>query len=95
MHRHNHLRILATAATVAAIGAPAARAEAISNGGGGGPLPTHQVAAASHPAGSTDWALIALTGGGSVALVGAGLGASRRRNRRHASAREARAPHVA
>jgi hypothetical protein len=95
MRPHNHLRILATAATLAAISAPAAHAEAISAGGGGGPVNNHHIAAASHQPSSTDWTLIALAGGGGAAVVGIGLGASRRRNRRHVSTREARAPHVA
>jgi hypothetical protein len=95
MRLHKHLRIFATAITVAALSAPAAHAEAISNSGGGGPVTTHQVAAVSHHTASNDWALIALAGGGTVVLVGAGLGASRRANRRHESARKARAPHIA
>jgi hypothetical protein len=95
MRLHNHLRILATATTVAAISAPAAHAEAIDNGGGGQQLAFHPVAAASHQPASTDWTLIALAGGGTVVLVGAGLGGSRRLSHRHASTREARASHVA
>ena len=95
MRLHKHLRVLATAATVAALSAPAAYAEQIENAGGGGPVTNHQVAAVSHHTASNDWTLIALAGGGTIVLVGAGLGASRRVNRRHASAPEARAPHVA
>jgi hypothetical protein len=94
MRLHNHLHVLATAAAVAALSAPAAHAEAISDGGVGGPLTNHHIAAVSHQPASTDWTLIALAGGG-VAVVGAGLGASRRLNRRHASTREPRATRVA
>ena len=93
MRPHNHLRILATATTVAALSAPAAHAEAIGNGGVGGPLTNHHVAAATHHPAATDWTLIALAGGGAVVLVGAGLGGSRRLSSRRASASPARAPH--
>jgi hypothetical protein len=92
MRAHNHLHILATAAAVAALSAPAAHAEAIGNGGVGGPLTNQHVAAASHHPAATDWTLIALAGGGTVVLVGAGLGGSRRLSRRRASASRARAP---
>lgn len=94
MRPHNQLRILATAATVAALSAPAAHAEAIGNGGIGGPLTNQHVAAASHHPGTTDWTLIALATGGTVVLVGAGLGGSRRLSSRRASASQARAPHT-
>jgi hypothetical protein len=93
MRAHNHLHILATAATVAALSAPAAHAEAIGNGGVGGPLTNQHVAAASHHPAATDWTLIALAGGGTVVLIGAGLGGSRRLSSRRASASQARAPH--
>ena len=93
MRLHNHLHILTTAAAVAAISAPAAHAEAIAEGAGGGPLTTHHIAAASHQVASTDWTLIALASGGTVVLIGAGLGGSRRLSSRRASAGQARAPH--
>jgi hypothetical protein len=95
MRLHKHLHILATAATVAAVSAPVAHAEAISNGGGGGPFTNPHLAPVSHPAGSTDWPLIALAGGGTFVLVGAGLGGARRRSTRRASTGQAGAPHVA
>ena len=94
MRLHNQLRIFGTAATVAAFIAPAAQAEAISNGGGGGPLTTQHVAVTGHQPASTDWTLIALATGGGIAVVGAGLGGSRL-SRRHASAPEAQTPDVA
>jgi hypothetical protein len=95
MRLHNHLHILATAATVASLSAPAAHAQAISDGGVGGPLTNHHIAAVSHQPASTDWTLIALASGGGVAVAGAGLSASRRHNRRHASTPEPRATRVA
>jgi hypothetical protein len=93
MRPHNHLRILATAATVAALSAPAAHAEAISDGGGGRTLTNHNVAAAPHHPATADWPLIAVAGG-TVVLVGAGLGGSRRLSSRRASAAQAEAPHL-
>ncbi len=44
----------------------------------------------THHAGSTDWALIAVSAAGGVALAGAGVGASRRRGRRGMSTARAR-----
>jgi hypothetical protein len=87
----NNIRIIATTAALAAGVAPAAHASAIESGGGDPVVPTQQtVAAPSHP-GSTDWALIALAGGGTAVLIGAGVGGSRRISRR----REAARAHVA
>ena len=84
MRIHTHLRILATTATIAGLAAPAASAVDIGQGGGGLPAVNHPVAATPHHPSSTDWTLIALAGGGTVALIGAGLGGSqqiaRRRN---------------
>ena len=93
MRVHNHLNILATAAAVAAISAPAAQAEAIADGGGGGALTNQHVAPASHHQPTTDWTMIALAGGGTVVLIGAGLGGTRRLSNRRASASQAQAPH--
>ena len=84
MRLHNHLHILATAAAVAAISAPGAHAEAIGDGGRGGQLTNQHVAAASHHPAPTDWTLIALASGGTVVLVAAGLGGSRRLSSRRA-----------
>ncbi len=96
MRLQKHLRTLATATTAAAILAPAAHAYPIGTGGGGSmPLAHPHVVSTSHHLGSSDWGLIALTGGGTAALIGAGLGGSRRINRRRTSAASARAPHVA
>ena len=94
MRRHHHLHILATAATAAALSAPAAHAEAISNGGGGEPLPTNHIAAASRQPTSTDWMLIALAGGGAIAVTGTGLTASRRLKQRHTSTPQAETSHL-
>ena len=94
MRRYNHVRVLATAATVAALSAPAAHAEAIGNGGVGGPLTNQHVAAASHHPATPDWTLIALATGGTVVLVGAGLGGSRRLSSRRASASQVRVSHT-
>jgi hypothetical protein len=91
MCRHKHLRILATAATLATLSAPAAQAQTISDGGGGGPLINHHIAATSHHPAPTDWTLIALASGGAAVLAGVGLGASRRRT----PTRQRRASHVA
>jgi hypothetical protein len=86
MRLHRHLSIIAAAATMAAVTAPVATASDIGEGGGGGlpPVPHHAVATPHH-SGSTDWALIALAGGGSVALIGAGIGTARSAGRRRAS----------
>lgn len=82
MHLHTHLRILATTATIAGLAAPAADAIDIGQGGSGLPAISHQVVATPHHSSATDWTLIALTGGGTVALIGAGLGGSQRIARR-------------
>ncbi len=95
MRLHNHLHVLATTATVAALSAPAAHAQAIGDGGGGGPLTYQHVAAVAHHTASSDWTLIALAGGGVAVLAGTGLGASRRLTRLHASTPEPHAPYVA
>lgn len=85
MRLHNHIRIIATTTVLAAAVAPAAQASAIGSGGGDPTVPTRQVVAApSHPS-STDWALIALAGGGTAVLVGAGVGGSRRIGHRRES----------
>jgi hypothetical protein len=90
MRLKNNIRIIATTAAVAAAIVPAAQAQDIGQGGGDPAVPTqHAVVAPSHP-GSTDWALIALAGGGTAVLIGAGVGGSRRVTRRRESA--ARAP---
>jgi len=93
--KHN-IRIIATTAALAAGVAPAAaQASAIDSGGGDPVVPTqHVVEAPSHP-GSTDWAVIALAGGGTAVLIGAGVGGSRRVSRRRESAERARAQHAA
>jgi hypothetical protein len=97
MRLKNHVRILATAATLAAVTAPAAEAAAVGEGGGG-ELPVaaaaNHSAISRHQSSSTDWELIGLAGGGTVVLVAAGLGGSVRLTRRRASA-VARASHVA
>jgi hypothetical protein len=93
MRLHNHIRILAATAAVAAMSCPAAYAVDIGEGGGGLPPASDQAIASSHHSGSTDWTLIALAGGGMVALVGAGAG-SRRVSSRRGHAR-AGASHVA
>lgn len=95
MRLRSHVHVLATAATVVALSVPAADAAAIGDGGVAGPLTNPHVAAASHPPASTDWPLIALAGGGAAAVVAAGLGGSRRLNRRGASASQAPARRVA
>jgi hypothetical protein len=95
MSFHNHRRIIATAAVLATGVAPAAaQASDIGAGGGEAPLPAPHIVAPAHP-GSTDWALIALAGGGTAVLVGAGVGGSRRITRRRESAARAQAPHRA
>ena len=73
MRLHNHLRVIATTAALVAAGAPAAQAMPIAEGGADPMLPSHHVAAAAPHSESTDWALIALVGGGTVVLVGAGI----------------------
>lgn len=78
MRLNNHLRILATTATVAALGAPAADAMDIGQGGSGLSAGSHQLIATPRHSSSTDWTLIALAGGGTVALIGAGLSGSHR-----------------
>ncbi|HUA72240.1 MAG TPA: hypothetical protein VMA96_14195 [Solirubrobacteraceae bacterium] len=89
MRLKNNIRIIATTAAVAAAIAPAAQAQDIGQGGGDPTVPTqHVIAAPSHP-GSTDWALIALAGGGTGVLIGAGVGGSRRVTRRRDSATRA------
>jgi hypothetical protein len=85
MRVHNHLRILAATATVAALAAPAASAVDIGQGGSGLPTISQQVVATPHHSSSTDWTLIALAGGGTAALIGAGLGGSQRIARRRNS----------
>jgi hypothetical protein len=95
MRTRNHIRILATAATIAAIASPAAQASAIGEGGGGAPLASHQTAvvAPSPDPGVSGWEVIALSAGAAVAGVAAGAVGSRQISRR-ASA-HARASHGA
>ena len=93
MRLHNHLRILATTATVAALAAPAADAMDIGQGGSGLPAINHQLVATPHHSSSTDWTLIALAGGGTVILIGAGLGGSQGIGRRRNSTKPVRATH--
>ena len=98
MRLHKHLSARAAAATLAGVVTPVAHASDIGEGGGGQlPVPAapQHVVSTSHHSDSTDWALIALAGGGAVALVGAGLGGSRQLSRRRASAGDVRAPHAA
>ncbi len=94
MRTQNHLRILATTATVAALAAPPAEAIDIGQGGGGLPAVNYHVVAAPRHSSSTDWALIALTGGGTVALIGAGVGGSQRIARRRKSTSAVRTTHA-
>jgi hypothetical protein len=95
MRVKNYLRGLAIAATVAAVAAPAANATDIGEGGGGFPPTEQHVVGASHHPGSADWTLIALAGGGTVALIGAGLGGSCQVTRRRAAARQLQPQRVA
>jgi hypothetical protein len=87
MRLNNHLRVIATTATLVAAGSPAAQAAAIGQGGGDPALPSHHAVAATSHSGSTDWALIALAGGGTAVLVGVGVGGSRRAGRRRSGTR--------
>jgi hypothetical protein len=84
MRPHNYVRILAATATVVALAPPAASAVDIGQGGSGLPAVSHSVVATPRHSSSTDWTLIALAGGGTAVLIGAGLGGShqiaRRRN---------------
>jgi hypothetical protein len=80
-------RTLVAVVSLAAVTAPAAHANDI--GEGGVPLPhasRAQAAISRHDEGSTNWALIALGGGGAIVLVGAGVGGSRAQRRRRSSA---------
>ena len=94
MRVYNQLRILATTATIAALAAPAADAVDIGQGGSGLPAISHQVVAAPRHSSSTDSLLIALAGGGTIALIGAGLGGSQRIARRRNSTSPVRATHA-
>lgn len=96
MRLHHCVRMLAAAATLAVASAPAAQASAIDGGGGGseGTVARVQQHIAPRHSSSTDWELIAIAGGGTVALLGAGLGGSRRRTRRPDSAGDVRAAGV-
>jgi len=78
MRYHNGLRVLAIAATAVAIGAPAAYAVPIQSGGGGAIPQPAPVTAQQDQSGSTDWALIGGSAAGGLAIVAAGLTASRR-----------------
>ena len=93
MRLHRRVRTLAAVVSLAAVAAPAAHASSIGEGGGSSPLtsPTVSHAAAHSDSGSPDWAVIAVGAGGAAVLVGAGVGGSRRRNRREASTSAARA----
>lgn len=90
MRLKNHIRVIATTAAVAAVGAPAAEAMDIGEGGNASPVTSHHVVASPARSGSTDWALIALAGGGTAVLLGAGIGGSRSVARRRRSAAPAR-----
>jgi hypothetical protein len=94
MRTRNHIRILATAATIAAVAAPAAQASAIGEGGGGAPPANYQSAVTPSPdPGVSGWEVIVLGAGAAVAGVAAGAVGSRQISRR-ASA-HARASHGA
>jgi hypothetical protein len=95
MRSRNHIRILATVATIGAIAAPAAQASAIGEGGGGVPPASHPTAVvtSSPDPGVSGWEVIALGAGAAVAGVAAGAVGSRQISRR-ASA-QARASHGA
>ncbi len=94
MHLRNHLPILATTATLAATSCPAAYASNIGQGGGGLPPVLNQPTARSPHSTSTDWTLMTLASGGTVALAAAGLGGARRLSRRQTAASQVRALHV-
>ncbi|MGO9890466.1 MAG: hypothetical protein ACLP0L_21560 [Solirubrobacteraceae bacterium] len=88
MRLNRGVRTLAAVASLAAATAPAAHASAIGEGGGGLPATgssVSHVAPGHHDSGSTDWALIAIGAGGTVVLVGAGVGGSRAYSRRRTS----------
>jgi hypothetical protein len=77
------VRMLAAVVTAAAITAPAAQASAIGVMTDPG---QSMVAVAHHHAASTNWELIALSAGGTIVLLGAGVDASRGFARRQGSA---------
>ena len=98
MRLHNRPRILATAAILAAVAAPAAHASDIGQGDGGEGLNTvtaQHTSIPRHRSDSTDWETLAIVGSGTVLIIGAGLAGSHQYARRRASATAARAPHVA
>ena len=95
MHLRNHLRVLATTAILAATSSPAAYASDVGQGGGGLAPALNQPTARSHHSTSTDWTLITLASGGTVVLIGVGLGGSRRLSRRRTAASQIRSPHIA
>ena len=83
MHLHHHLRILAATATLAAVTAPTASAsEGAATAAASRPANHHAVAGASHDPNPTDWELIALASGGTIALLGTALTSRRRRGQR-------------
>jgi hypothetical protein len=94
MRRRNHIRILATVATIGAVAAPAAQAKPIGEGDGA-PLPASYQSAVtpSQDPGVSGWEVIVLGAGAAVAGVAAGAVGSRQISRR-ASA-HARASHGA
>ena len=77
----------AAVATAAAIAAPAGQAKFDNTTYP--PLGTPRSIVTHHPE-STDWTLIALSAAGGIALVGAGVGTSRRRGRRSVPTARAR-----
>jgi hypothetical protein len=79
MCRNHGARMLATAATIAALAAPAAHAKPIGAGEPftAVPIAEHHTIQGSHPSSSPDWELIVIAGG-AVILTGVGLGGSRR-----------------
>ena len=96
MCRNHGARMLAAAATIAALAAPAAHAKPIGEGEAftGAPIAEHHTIQASHPSSSPDWTLIAAAGS-AVIVAGAGLEGSRRHARRRSTAARARAAHTA
>jgi hypothetical protein len=77
MRPYRGISILAAVASAAAISAPAAGAQPIGAGSGGGPIvaSTHQQPASS----GTEWGLLGAVGAGGVLVIGAGMTVTRRR----------------
>jgi hypothetical protein len=79
MRLHNRLRFFAGAATVAAVTVAGAHASAI-RVGRGLPRDDHHVApAVSHAPSDANWQLVAIAGGGTIALLGPALTSRYRR----------------